>query len=155
MLQKKLILIKIETMLTKQCADPKIHAKEKRFCWYIGASKDSATNIIREATKPLSMGVPADRVCALRLKKKDQAICALRYDGSSVFVEDPNAAKQQAKPKPKPKPKKPTIDFAALPKMKIKQLKELLTKNDLTCEGCTEKGDFIKKLKTLQPKDEL
>lgn len=148
-------LDKIEALLQKQCQDPNLHAKEKRFCWYIGAAKDSATNIIREASKPLSVGLPPEKICKFRLKKKDTAICALRYEGSSVFVEDETTGGQKFKPKPKPRPKKPLMDFAALPKMKIKDLKALLAKHELSCDGCVEKFDFIKKLKTLQPKDEL
>ena len=142
---------KIESMMLKECKAV-THPREKRLCWYLGAAKDSATNIMREVSKPLAMGMPASAICPRRLKQKDAAICGLRYEGSSVVEEPPQDAKKPNKPKPKPKPK---IDFAGLQKMKIKELKEILTKYSLDCDGCTEKGDYVRRIKTLQPKEEL
>lgn len=148
-------LEKIEKVIVQECKAA-THVREKRFCWYIGAAKDSATNILREVSKPLSMGMPGDAICQRRLKKKDGAICGLRYEGSNVVDDAPPSS---SKPKPKPKPKAaPKIDFNGLNKLKIKDLKEILSQNGLDCDGCTEKGDYVRKIKTLQPeqkKDEL
>jgi hypothetical protein len=144
---------KIENLIFKTCKTV-THPREKRLCWYLGAAKDSATNIIREVSKPLSFGVPAATICEKRLKKKDSAICSLRYEGSSVIDDTQKEEPKAFRPKPKPKPK-PTIDFNGLNKLKIKDLKEILASNSLDCDGCTEKGDYIRKIKTLQNKDEL
>lgn len=47
-------------------------------CYYIGGLEESATKIVSELSKPLSWGLPADKVCE-KLKKKDVQICDLRY----------------------------------------------------------------------------
>lgn len=47
-------------------------------CYYIGGLEESATKILGEMSKPLSWGLPADKVCE-KLKKKDEQICDLRY----------------------------------------------------------------------------
>ncbi|MPC53381.1 Mesencephalic astrocyte-derived neurotrophic factor [Portunus trituberculatus] len=52
--------------------------KENRFCYYIGGLVESATGILGEMSKPLSWGMPMDKVCE-KLKKKDAQICDLRY----------------------------------------------------------------------------
>jgi len=45
----------------------------------LGGLKDSATGILGEMSKPMSWGLPADKICE-KLKKKDNQICDLRYD---------------------------------------------------------------------------
>lgn len=52
--------------------------KDNRFCYYIGGLVESATGILGEMSKPLSWGMPMDKVCE-KLKKKDAQICDLRY----------------------------------------------------------------------------
>lgn len=47
-------------------------------CYYVGGTEDSATSIIGELTKPVAWGMPADKIC-LKLYKKDEQICDLRY----------------------------------------------------------------------------
>lgn len=47
-------------------------------CYYIGGLEESATKIVSELSKPLSWGLPVDKVCE-KLKKKDVQICDLRY----------------------------------------------------------------------------
>ena len=58
------------------CQDLKL--KENRFCYYLGGTEDAATGILGEMSKPLSWGMPAEKVCE-KLKKKDKQICELRY----------------------------------------------------------------------------
>ena len=47
-------------------------------CYYIGGLEESATKILGELSKPLSWGLPADKICE-KLVKKDSQICELRY----------------------------------------------------------------------------
>lgn len=47
-------------------------------CYYLGASKDSATKILGEVTRPLSVHVPIVKICE-RLKKMNSQICKLNY----------------------------------------------------------------------------
>ena len=136
----------LEALYRKTCKGF-THPREKRFCWYIGAAADSATNILREISRPMNMGVPNENICSRRLKPKDAAICALRYVGSSVVEDIPDT------PKVKVPVKK--IDWNAVPKMKIKQIRQLLSSFGADCDGCVEKSDYIRKLRSVAPKEEL
>ena len=44
----------------------------------MGGTEDAATGILGEMAKPLSWGMPVEKVCE-KLKKKDKQICELRY----------------------------------------------------------------------------
>eukprot|EP00471_Norrisiella_sphaerica_P005125 CAMPEP_0184487636 /NCGR_PEP_ID=MMETSP0113_2-20130426/10241_1 /TAXON_ID=91329 /ORGANISM="Norrisiella sphaerica, Strain BC52" /LENGTH=79 /DNA_ID=CAMNT_0026870005 /DNA_START=451 /DNA_END=690 /DNA_ORIENTATION=+ len=79
--------------------------------------------------------MPAKKICE-KLKKKDPAICELRYE-------------------------KP-IDLTGrdISKMRVKELKNVLSKWGEKCNGCTEKRDYVKLVEKLWPehapkKDEL
>ena len=39
-----------------------------------------------------------------------------------------------------------------LKKLKVRDLKKILNDWDETCDGCLEKGDFIKRIEELKPK---
>ena len=47
-------------------------------CYYVGGLEESATGILGEMSKPVSWGMPADKVC-MKLYKKDEQICDLKY----------------------------------------------------------------------------
>merc|ERR1711890_41342 len=111
---------KIESAFKVFCKDLKL--RENRFCYYLGGTADAATGILGEMSKPLSWGMPSEKVCE-KLKKKDKQICELRYE------------KQ--------------ID---LKRLKVRDLKKILNDWDETCDGCLEKGDFIKRIEELKPK---
>ncbi|ERE77428.1 cerebral dopamine neurotrophic factor-like protein [Cricetulus griseus] len=66
----------IEEELASFCLDAK--GKESHLCYYLGASKDSATKILGEVTRPLSVHVPIVKICE-RLKKMNSQICKLNY----------------------------------------------------------------------------
>ena len=66
----------IESAFKNYCADLKL--KENRFCYYLGGTEDAATGTLGEMSKPLSWGVPSDKVCE-KLQKKDKQVCELRY----------------------------------------------------------------------------
>lgn len=46
------------------------------------------------------------------------------------------------------------IDLAAvdLKKLKVRDLKKILNDWDEVCDGCIEKGDFIRRIEELKPK---
>lgn len=77
--------------------------------------------------KPLSWGLPADKVCE-KLMKKDQQICELRYEK--------------------------VIDLKSvdLKKLRVKDLKKILNDWDERCENCIEKSEFIARIEELKPK---
>nr|CAG4646623.1 EOG090X0F26 [Macrothrix elegans] len=101
--------------------------KDNRFCYYLGGLEESATGILSELSKPLSWSLPTDKVCE-KLKKKDVQICDLRYEKSIDLK---------------------TVD---LKKLKVRDLKKILSDWDETCEDCIEKADFIKRIEQLKPK---
>ncbi|KAJ8892213.1 hypothetical protein PR048_004793 [Dryococelus australis] len=115
---------KIEKEFKKFCKATK--SKENRFCYYLGGLEESATGILGELSKPLSWSMPADKVCE-KLKKKDSQICDLRYDKTIDLK---------------------TVD---LKKLKVRDLRKILSDWDETCEGCIEKTDFIKRIEELKP----
>ena len=115
----------IEKEFVNFCKDLKL--KENRFCYFLGGTKDAATGILGEMAKPMSWGMPSDKVCE-KLKKKDRQICELTYEKQIDFS---------------------TVD---LKKLKVKDLKKILSDWDEGCDGCLEKGDFIKRIEELKPK---
>lgn len=116
---------KIEKRFKEFCKDVK--SKENRFCYYLGGTEDAATGILGEMAKPLSWAMPSDKVCE-KLKKKDKQICELTYD------------------------KKIDISTVDLKKLKVKDLKKILSDWEEECDGCLEKADFIKRIEILKPK---
>ncbi|XP_075826588.1 cerebral dopamine neurotrophic factor isoform X2 [Microtus pennsylvanicus] len=67
----------IEKELITFCLDAK--GKENRLCYYLGATKDAATKILGEVTRPMSVHVPVVKICE-RLKKMDSQICELKEE---------------------------------------------------------------------------
>lgn len=116
---------KIEKKLRAMCLVSK--KNENRFCYYVGGLEESATSIISEISKPLTWSLPVDKVCE-KLKKKDQQICDLHYEK--------------------------TIDITNvdLKKLKVRDLKKILSDWDEVCDGCLEKPDFIRRIEELKPK---
>lgn len=106
---------------------------ENRFCYYIGGLEESATKIVSELSKPFSWGMPKLKVCE-KLLAKDSQICDLKY------------------------PKVIDLKSVNLKKLKVKDLKKILSDWDEQCEGCVEKTDFVKRieeLKKVHVKEEL
>ena len=115
----------IEKEFVKFCKPLK--TKENRFCYFLGGTADAATGILGEMSKPLSWSMPSDKICE-KLKKKDRQVCELTYEKQIDFS---------------------TVD---LKKLKVKDLKKILNDWDETCDGCLEKGDFIRKIEEVKPK---
>lgn len=74
--------------------------------------------------------MPSEKICE-RLKGMDQQICEVKYE------------------KPKQAVDWATVDFD---KMRVKELKQTLQGWGEKCEGCTEKGDFLRLIKQVLPK---
>ncbi|CRK92514.1 CLUMA_CG006077, isoform A [Clunio marinus] len=114
----------IETEFRKYCKTTK--NKENRFCYYLGGLEESATGILGELSKPISWSMPAEKICE-KLKKKDVQICDLKFD------------------------KQIDLNTVDLKKLKVRDLKKILSDWDETCEGCIEKSDYIKRIEELKP----
>ncbi|KAF6201025.1 hypothetical protein GE061_005472 [Apolygus lucorum] len=129
---------KIETEFKKFCktttnSNNSAKLKENKLCYYIGGLEESATSILRDLSKPISYSLPVDKLCE-RLNQKIGGVCALRYDKTIDLK---------------------TVD---LKKLKVRDLRKILSDWDEECEGCIEKTDFIKRIEELKPKymkDEL
>lgn len=118
-------LDKIEIALLKYCKQAK--GKDERFCYYIGATDISATKLIHSVTKPLSFFKPVEKICE-DLKKKDTQICDLKYE-KQIDLE--------------------TVD---LKKLRVKELKKILSQWGEDCRGCVEKTEFIDKINVVKIK---
>lgn len=116
---------KIEDAFRKFCKNTK--KDDNRFCYYVGGLEESATGSLGDMSKPVSWGMPADKVC-MKLYRKDEQICDLKYDK--------------------------TFDFASLnlKKLKVKDLKNILSDWGEQCRGCTEKSDYVNLIEQLLPK---
>lgn len=116
---------KLTNALKKTCGKAK--NKEQKFCFYVGGVAESATYILKEITKPLGFFKPPSAICEA-LKKKDAQICDLAYE-------------------------KP-LDWKNinLKKMRVKELKKILSDWEEGCKGCVEKSDFIKKIESVKSK---
>jgi len=103
---------------------------DQRFCYYIGGSDDAATSLLRTVSGAMLNHLPAVKICD-KLKGADGQICAVRYE---------------APPKP--------IDWSTidLNKMRVKELKHILDGWNEKCEGCTEKGDYLRLINQVKHK---
>ena len=99
--------------------------KDEKFCYYIGASSISATRLVNEVTRPLSNGVPPSKICHDRLRKKDAQICELAYD------------------------KEIDLSTVDLSKLRVRDLRKILTDMGEVCSGCVEKSEFVSKIRTV------
>ncbi|XP_043419683.1 cerebral dopamine neurotrophic factor [Prionailurus viverrinus] len=115
----------IEKELVSFCLDVK--GKENRLCYYLGATKDAATKILSEVARPMSVHMPATKICE-KLKKMDSQICELKYE------------KQ--------------LDLASvdLSKMRVAELKQILRSWGEECRACAEKNDYVDLITELAPK---
>uniref|UniRef100_A0AAA9S0E4 Cerebral dopamine neurotrophic factor n=1 Tax=Bos taurus TaxID=9913 RepID=A0AAA9S0E4_BOVIN len=115
----------IEKELINFCLDVK--GKENRLCYYLGATKDAATKILSEVTRPMSVHMPAAKICE-KLKKMDSQICELKYE------------------------KKLDLASVDLSKMRVAELKQILHSWGEECRACAEKTDYVNLIKELAPK---
>ncbi|CAH1783920.1 unnamed protein product [Owenia fusiformis] len=123
---KRKSIEKIEDNFRKFCKN-NARGKDERFCYYIGGSETSATGLLNSMSKPVSYYMPAEKICE-KLNSKDSQICELKYDKTIDLSE---------------------VNFK---KLKVKDLKKILSDWNDQCKGCTEKSDFISRIEELMPK---
>merc|ERR1719502_733987 len=90
--------------------------KQKKMCYYI-------TPIKKSVSQPFSLKLPKKKVCQ-RLKKDNPEICEVK---NTVKVEK-TASKED------------------VTKLRVKQLKSILADRGVTCDGCLEKEDYVKRV---------
>ncbi|CAG5120622.1 unnamed protein product, partial [Candidula unifasciata] len=122
-------LAQLETDFRHFCKNQPTGTKENRFCYFLGATEDAATRTVGNLIRPLSYGLPSDKICN-QLKSMDSQICELRFD---------------VKP-----------DFTQLGKMKVGDLRKILSGwgEGMACAGCVEKADYVKAVRQFLPKYE-
>jgi len=104
---------------------PTCQRPREPFCYYVGGSEIADSSLLREISKPLLQNVPSDLICQ-RLKKKDEAICRLRYRTETKITDE--------------------TDLSAL---RVGELKKILKEMGGDCFGCMEKAEYIEKIKSL------
>lgn len=117
--------LKIEENLKKFCSKVRVDSKEDRLCYYIGASKTSATYAIGDFSKPLSWGIPIEKICRERLAKTNPQICELKFE------------------------KPIDVDGVDLQKLKVKDLKKILESWGEPADFM-EKSDFIRRINEVK-----
>jgi len=85
--------------------------------------------IKRLVSQPFSLGMPKKKVCE-KLKKTNPEICEVKYP----MKVDSN------------------IDVS---KLRVKELKKILSDRGIECKGCTEKQDYVKRVEETAHMDEL
>ncbi|GBN66995.1 Mesencephalic astrocyte-derived neurotrophic factor [Araneus ventricosus] len=96
--------------------------QERRFCYYLGGLAESATRTLSDMSKPMSWGLPVEKIC-IKLGEKDEQLCHLKY--------------KDYKRKTR---REILMDFP------LSELKRLLKDLKLTCDLCFEKEEFVEKI---------
>jgi len=118
---------KIDKAFKKYCGKVKLDTKEHRLCYYIGALETSATYSVGDLSKPLSWGIPVEKICRERLFKTNPQICDLKYE------------------------KQIDVNAVDLSKLKVKDLKKILSDWGETADFI-EKSEFIKRINEVKDK---
>lgn len=82
--------------------------------------------IKRDVAQPFSLGMPTLKLCQ-RISKQNPEICTVKFP-----VQTQNLEKQD------------------LSKLRVKQLKQILSERGVECKGCVEKEEFIKKVQETE-----
>lgn len=82
--------------------------------------------IKRDVAQPFSTGMPVDRVCK-RINNSNPEICAVKFPVKTEKMEKKD-----------------------LSKLRVKQLKAILSERGVECKGCLEKEEFIKKVQETE-----
>jgi len=118
---------KIEQAFKNYCSKMKVDSKEHRLCYYIGALETSATYSVADLAKPLSWGIPVEKICRERLFKTNPQICDLRYE------------------------RQIDVNNVDLSKLKVKDLKKILSDWGEQADFI-EKSEFIKRINEVKDK---
>lgn len=117
----------IEKAFKKYCGKVLVDSKEHRLCYYIGALETSATYAVGDLSKPLSWGLPAEKICRERLSKTNPQICDLKYE------------------------RQIDVNAVDLSKLKVKDLKKILSDWGEVADFI-EKSEFIKRINEVKDK---
>jgi hypothetical protein len=113
---------------------PKIEAAMGKYC----ANKDNTLTarekkicyyidpIKRDIAQPFSLGMSSLKVCK-RITKDNPEICTVKFPVKTDKMEKKD-----------------------LSKLRVKQLKAILSERGVTCKGCLEKEEFIKKVQDTE-----
>ena len=82
--------------------------------------------IKRNVAQPFSTGMPSLKVCQ-RINEQNPEICTVKFP-----VQTKNLEKKD------------------LSKLRVKQLKQILSERGVECKGCVEKSEFIKKVQETE-----
>ncbi|XP_029351362.1 cerebral dopamine neurotrophic factor [Echeneis naucrates] len=115
----------VEEELVQACSVAQ--GKEARLCYYLGASLDAATRVTASVSRPLASHVPAEKIC-LRLSSRDTQICQLRYE-----------------------PQLKDLSSNGLKKLRVLELRKILSSWGEECRGCLEKHEFITLIQEKAP----
>lgn len=96
-------------------------------------------------SRPFSIGMPALKVCQ-KLRKNNPEICEVKY---REYCDSDLTLFHMHFFVTAPKIDLNTVNFK---KMRVKQLKGILADEGISCDGCTEKEDYVKKVKKLAAK---
>ena len=78
--------------------------------------------IKRDVAQPFSLGMPSLKVCQ-RINKSNPEICTVKFPVKTEKMEQKD-----------------------LSKLRVKQLKQILSQRGVECTGCIEKDEFVKKV---------
>ena len=82
--------------------------------------------IKRDVAQPFSLGMPSLKVCQ-RINKSNPEICTVKFPVKTEKMEKKD-----------------------LSKLRVKQLKQILSERGVECKGCIEKEEFIKKVQDTE-----
>ena len=124
---------KIETMVDKYCSKKNKAAgpMERKLCYYLLPIK-------RSISTPLAFGADPKGVCK-KLERASAEVCTVKYSINTAGKKGVGGA-----------PAEP-VNYK---KMRVKHLKQILRERGVSCRGCTDKMEFVKKCKDtehLQP----
>uniref|UniRef100_A0A7S3L3W4 Mesencephalic astrocyte-derived neurotrophic factor homolog n=1 Tax=Amphora coffeiformis TaxID=265554 RepID=A0A7S3L3W4_9STRA len=82
--------------------------------------------IKRDVAQPYSLGMPSLKVCQ-RITKQNPEICTVKFPVKTEKMEQKD-----------------------LSKLRVKQLKQILSQRGVECTGCVEKDEFVKKVQETE-----
>lgn len=82
--------------------------------------------IKRDIAQPFSLGMESKKLCK-RITKQNPEICTVKFPVKTEKMEKKD-----------------------LSKLRVKQLKAILSERGVTCKGCVEKDEFIKKVQDTE-----
>jgi mesencephalic astrocyte-derived neurotrophic factor len=108
----------------------------------------SATYAIGDLSKPLSWGIPPEKICRERLFKTNPQICDLRY---GIVVFDRFLLNNEWSIRVRRVEKQIDVNAVDLSKLKVKDLKKILSDWGETTDFI-EKSEFIKRINEVKDK---